>query len=49
VRFIPTEDPLVFLPVTVDGERLVLDPRDTMTVDMLGPGQSIYISVGWRL
>lgn len=41
VRFVQTEDPLVFVAVTVDGERIVMQAGDQLLVDMLGPGQMV--------
>jgi hypothetical protein len=45
VRYVQTDDPLVFLPVTLDGERIVIKPGDRFTVDMLGPGQSLLLTL----
>ncbi len=45
VRFIPTEDPKMFLAVTIDGERITIRPEDQLKVDVIGPGQSITAEV----
>lgn len=45
LRFVSTEDPLTFLAVTVDGERVGIEPGDRMTVDVLGPGQSVKVGL----
>lgn len=41
VRFVRTADPLVFVAVTIDGERIAMLPGDQLLVDLLGPGQSV--------
>lgn len=43
VCFVPTDDPLVFLAVTPDGDRLAIHSGDKLTVDVLGPGQSVVV------
>lgn len=43
VRFVATDDPTVFLGVSVDGERIMLRPGDTARVDLLGAGQSRHL------
>lgn len=43
IVFVPTEDVLVFLAVTRDGERVKLDRGDTVHVDTLGPQQSVLV------
>lgn len=45
VRFVPTEDPSVFLAVTVDGEPIVVEAHAHFCVDIVGPGQSIQFRV----
>jgi hypothetical protein len=41
LRFVQTEDPTVFLAVTVDGEPVGFDAADSFRVDVIGPGQSV--------
>lgn len=43
VRFVPTGDPMVFLAVDRDGDRVRLHRGDVLKVDVLGPGQSVAI------
>jgi hypothetical protein len=45
VRYVQTDDPLVFLPVTPDGERFVIKFGDRFTVDRLVPGQSLLLTL----
>jgi hypothetical protein len=45
VRFIPTATPLQFLAVTVDGESVMVRSGDTMSIDVLGPDQSILYRI----
>lgn len=41
VRFIETGETGVFLAVDVDGEPVLADQGDSITVDVIGPGQSV--------
>lgn len=43
VRFIRTGEPMVFLAVDKDGDRVRLHRGDVLKVDVLAPGQSISI------
>ncbi len=48
VRFIPSGNPGSFLAVTLDGDRVILGPDDTIRADVLAPGQTITVSMGFR-
>jgi hypothetical protein len=41
VRYVPTDDPNEFLPVTVDGEPVRLRLGESLSADVLGPRQAI--------
>jgi len=43
LRFVPSENAGEFLAVTVDGDRVALEPGDLVSIDMLGPGQSVVV------
>lgn len=45
LRFVPTGNPWEYLAVTVDGERVVPQPGDEVTVDVIGPGQSVVFDL----
>lgn len=50
VRFVRTENPKAFLAVTVDGERAIVNDGDQVSVDVVGPGQTVVIKAcvcGW--
>ena len=48
VRFVPTGEPDTFLAVTVDGARVYLGQDDTLTADVLRPGQIITVLLRLR-
>jgi len=48
VRFVPMDDPDMFLAVTLDGQRVWLGTHDTITADILGKGQSIAVMLKLR-
>jgi hypothetical protein len=41
VRYVATDDPSMFLPVTVDGEPIIIGLGESLSADVLGPGQAI--------
>lgn len=45
LRFVPTEDPRVFLAVTVDGDQVDVEAGDELHVDVIGPGQTIVFAM----
>lgn len=45
LRFVLTDDPSRFLAVTVDGDPVEPRHGDQMTVDVIGPGQSVVFGL----
>lgn len=45
VRYVPTEDPDMFLAVSIDGEPIEIEQGDSLRVDVIGPGQRIEVKV----
>jgi hypothetical protein len=44
LRVVPTEHPLVFLAVNLDGERVPFHRGDHVVLDALGPQQSVILA-----
>lgn len=45
VRFVPTEDPAVFLAVNIDGDPIELEFNESLLIDKLHPGQRVKVLV----
>lgn len=45
LRFLPTSDPLTFQAVTLAGKPAYVVPGEPVSVDVLGAGQTVRISV----
>ena len=45
VRFVATEDPMVFLAVSLDGDPIEMGFNETLLIDRMRPGQRIMVSI----